>query len=48
MGRTLQIQNDKGELVCYAQKSVKALISEAALGSGARARTTRGAPPGGR
>lgn len=34
MGRTLQIVTPNDELVCFVQKSTKALIQEAALGSG--------------
>ena len=33
-GRTFQILNDKDELVCMVQKSMKALIKNAALGAG--------------
>lgn len=40
MGRTLQIINEKEELVCYVQKSVKALIQE--VNSGFRCQLTFG------
>ncbi|KIZ03225.1 hypothetical protein MNEG_4734 [Monoraphidium neglectum] len=34
MGRTFQIVNPRDELVCFCQKSTKALVLEAALGAG--------------